>query len=186
MEVDLAKNSMNEMSSFAGPIFLREQQYLHIARSQHLAVLVAFEQRADPHPWNAAQIVDELQQQEEKSALVIAITSSAAEIQTEHEIQALLFVRLQLDEAWIFNIVVDPHMRRSGLGVVLMQYAEQWARQQTGCTSLWLEVRASNTAAIGLYEKMGLCVVGRRKNYYPPAHGESKREDAILMQRAFV
>ncbi|MCR2392783.1 ribosomal-protein-alanine N-acetyltransferase, partial [Salmonella enterica] len=43
---------------------------------------------------------------------------------------------------------------------------------------LWLEVRASNQAAIALYEDLGFNEVTVRRNYYPSAHG---REDAIVM-----
>lgn len=45
---------------------------------------------------------------------------------------------------------------------------------------LTLEVRASNDAAIGLYEKLGFQTVGRRKNYYAQEH-----EDALLMTAEF-
>ena len=43
-----------------------------------------------------------------------------------------------------------------------------------------LEVRASNSAAIALYQKHGFERVGERKNYY-----EAPKEDAILMTRTF-
>ncbi|MNR57792.1 ribosomal-protein-alanine N-acetyltransferase [compost metagenome] len=44
--------------------------------------------------------------------------------------------------------------------------------------TLWLEVRASNRAAIALYEDLGFNEVTVRRNYYPSANG---REDAIVM-----
>jgi ribosomal-protein-alanine N-acetyltransferase len=40
-----------------------------------------------------------------------------------------------------------------------------------------LEVRASNEAAIGLYESLGFVVKGRRRGYY-----EREGEDALLME----
>jgi ribosomal-protein-alanine N-acetyltransferase len=46
---------------------------------------------------------------------------------------------------------------------------------------LFLEVRPSNTHAIGLYESAGFNEFSVRKGYYPAANG---REDAILMGRA--
>ena len=45
---------------------------------------------------------------------------------------------------------------------------------------LTLEVRASNQAAIALYEKHGFTQAGLRKNYY-----EKPREDAVIMTRFF-
>jgi ribosomal-protein-alanine N-acetyltransferase len=44
--------------------------------------------------------------------------------------------------------------------------------------TLWLEVRASNVAAIALYESLGFNEATIRRNYYPTADG---REDAIIM-----
>jgi ribosomal-protein-alanine N-acetyltransferase len=44
--------------------------------------------------------------------------------------------------------------------------------------NLFLEVRASNKVAIGLYEQAGFIESGVRKNYYPSHAG---KEDAILM-----
>ncbi len=45
--------------------------------------------------------------------------------------------------------------------------------------TLWLEVRASNVAAIALYESLGFNEATiRRRNYHPTAEG---REDAIIM-----
>ncbi|MDU5730757.1 MAG: hypothetical protein E6Z80_17880 [Citrobacter freundii] len=43
---------------------------------------------------------------------------------------------------------------------------------------LWLEVRASNAAAIALYESLGFNEATIRRNYYPTADGH---EDAIIM-----
>jgi ribosomal-protein-alanine N-acetyltransferase len=45
---------------------------------------------------------------------------------------------------------------------------------------LTLEVRASNVAAIALYEKYGFQQAGLRKGYY-----QNPREDAIIMTRNF-
>jgi ribosomal-protein-alanine N-acetyltransferase len=43
---------------------------------------------------------------------------------------------------------------------------------------MFLEVRPSNKAAIGLYESMGFNEFSVRKDYYPAING---REDAVLM-----
>ena len=45
--------------------------------------------------------------------------------------------------------------------------------------SVFLEVRAINTAAIKLYNKMGFKKSGLRKNYY---HARNNHEDAIVLK----
>jgi ribosomal-protein-alanine N-acetyltransferase len=49
-----------------------------------------------------------------------------------------------------------------------------------GATVIWLEVRASNEAAIGLYDKAGFNQVSIHKDYYNLPDCKEK-EDAILM-----
>ncbi len=53
------------------------------------------------------------------------------------------------------------------------------SRQDRGLESAWLEVRAGNVPAIGLYEQFGFIVNGQRKRYYKDG------EDALLMMRTF-
>lgn len=72
----------------------------------------------------------------------------------------------------ILNVAVDPAERRTGIARRLL--ADALARAQG---AWFLEVRASNTAAIGLYEAAGFHRAGRRPQYYyQPA------EDAIVMR----
>ena len=81
------------------------------------------------------------------------------------------------DEGQITNIAVDPDHRRRGLGMLLMERLEEAARAR-GLLQIALEVRASNNAAIALYERTGYTVAGRRPNFYT-----SPREDALVMLR---
>lgn len=82
-----------------------------------------------------------------------------------------------LDEATLFNIAVDPAYQRRGLGKKLLNHLIEQL-QQRDIFTLWLEVRASNQAAIALYEQTGFNEVSVRRNYYPAHHG---REDALIM-----
>lgn len=80
-----------------------------------------------------------------------------------------------LDQGDLANIAVDPKCRRWGLGSKLLAHTVQNAAK-CGVNELFLEVRASNAPAIGLYEKYGFTKIGIRRNYY-----KHPKEDAIIM-----
>ena len=50
--------------------------------------------------------------------------------------------------------------------------------------NIFLEVRSSNQPAKNLYQKLGYCEVGVRKDYYPLIVGG--REDAIVMKKNLI
>ena len=75
-------------------------------------------------------------------------------------------VALSVGYEWeIENVVVDPERLRRGLGDALMDAFLERAESE-GAETVFLEVRESNRAARGLYEKWGFMEVGRRKGYY--------------------
>lgn len=90
---------------------------------------------------------------------------------------AFAITQVVLDEATLFNIAVDPAFQRRGLGRELLEHLIRELETRDVFT-LWLEVRASNVAAIALYESLGFNEATVRRNYYPTAEG---REDAIIM-----
>lgn len=71
---------------------------------------------------------------------------------------------LSFDEAELYRIAVLPKYRGRGYGSVLM---EDFLKSCPKVTErIFLEVRESNAAAIGLYEKNGFEIISRRKKYY--------------------
>ena len=90
---------------------------------------------------------------------------------------AFAITQVVLDEATLFNIAVDPDYQRQGLGRALLEHLID-ELEKRGVATLWLEVRASNAAAIALYESLGFNEATIRRNYYPTTDG---REDAIIM-----
>jgi ribosomal-protein-alanine N-acetyltransferase len=76
----------------------------------------------------------------------------------------------------VLTVAVDPACRRRGIGSALLKALIQ-AFLQRGGASLFLEVRASNEAAIGLYEKHGFRRIGLRRNYY-----QQPTEDGLIYQ----
>ncbi len=79
------------------------------------------------------------------------------------------------DEGQITNIAVHPTRRRRGLGNAILEALIALARER-GCAEISLEVRASNSAAVTLYEKHGFRIMGRRKGFY-----RKPCEDALVM-----
>ncbi len=78
------------------------------------------------------------------------------------------------DEFEILNLAVAKSHRRRGVATQLL--AAMSARlQKWGTRRAYLEVRASNEAAITLYLRHGFCQNGRRVRYY-----QNPVEDAVL------
>lgn len=82
-------------------------------------------------------------------------------------------------ESDVMNVAVDPSYRRRGIAQALVTVLVKELKN-AGNTSLTLEVRASNSAAIALYEKMGFAQIGLRKNYY-----RNPKEDALILRKDF-
>ena len=93
----------------------------------------------------------------------------------EGAVIGFLVLSTVLDEGSVDNVAVAPSHRRGGVADALVADAIRRAKEKE-LSFLTLEVRASNTPAIRLYEKHGFREAGHRKNYY-----EKPREDAILM-----
>lgn len=83
-------------------------------------------------------------------------------------------------EAHIINLAVTPDHREKGVGFDMMEYCLRFAYNQ-GARLATLEVRASNTAAQKLYEKMDFRTVAIRKKYY-----SDNQEDAVVMLKDLV
>jgi ribosomal-protein-alanine N-acetyltransferase len=83
-------------------------------------------------------------------------------------------VRCLADEWEVENVVVDPILRRRGIGSCLVADLIASARAAS-VSQIRLEVRDSNVAARRLYERNGFSLEGRRKDYY-----RDPAEDALL------
>ncbi len=82
-----------------------------------------------------------------------------------------------LETEWeIENVVVSESVRRRRFGSHLVQEFLALALGR-GAEKVFLEVRESNLAARGLYQKLGFSESGRRKFYYC-----EPQEDAIVYQ----
>lgn len=81
------------------------------------------------------------------------------------------------DEGEVADIAVDPAARRAGVGDTLLERVEE-EMGRCGVRALYLEVRESNLAALGLYQARGFEAVGRRRAYY-----RHPVEDALVLRR---
>lgn len=134
---------------------------------EHLSDVAELEKLCFAQPWS-------------ESALGLLLTDAAMGFVCLLDGRAVAYGGMLLapDEGQITNIAVHPDHRRLGLGACLMERLESAARSR-GLLQIALEVRASNEAAIALYERTGYAVAGRRPNFYT-----SPREDALVMIRA--
>ena len=81
------------------------------------------------------------------------------------------------DELHINTLAVAPAARRRGAATALVRHVMADAAAG-GATKATLEVRASNTPALALYEGLGFRIAATRPGYYakPP-------EDALILWR---
>ena len=80
-------------------------------------------------------------------------------------------------ETDMMNVAVTADFRRRGIGEMLVNALVEELKALES-HSLTLEVRASNTPAQALYEKLGFKEVGRRPKYY-----QNPREDALILRK---
>jgi ribosomal-protein-alanine N-acetyltransferase len=81
-----------------------------------------------------------------------------------------------MDEGEVANLAVAPERRRSHIGARLLDAAIEAARSRAA-SAVYLEVRASNTAARNLYASRGFTEIARRKRYY-----RRPVEDALVLR----
>jgi len=93
------------------------------------------------------------------------------------EMRAYAVLRPVMDEAELLNIGVSAQQQRKGLGRAMLQEMLALAREKN-MHRVFLEVRASNTAALALYRSAGFSEIGMRRGYYKNA---GLNEDAITM-----
>lgn len=131
--------------------------------------------------WSAAETLQALQ--DPQYALFYAVTDSSSSPEQGSQTptlarswQGALLLYQGPFHSDVVYLFVCPQARRCGLGLALLQQCWQKICAAPSQESLFLEVRASNAAAIALYtQAFGMNSVSRRKNYY------SDGEDALVL-----
>ena len=128
-----------------------------------LPAVIAIERRSFPTPWSLAMFVLELSK---PSGICLAAA--------DEEGMGGYLVCSRYDEVWhLMNVAVTPDRRRQGVASVLIERLFQEAGPDARYT---LEVRVSNSVAIGMYERLGFRSAGVRRRYY-----HDNGEDALIM-----
>ena len=136
----------------------------------HIAEIAALEKICFSDPWSEASISSELRNP--LSLWLVALD--------DDRVVGYVGSQSVLDGADMMNIAIDPAYRRRGVAQELVERLEM-ALKEKGVICLALEVRASNAAAIALYEKLSFSVIGRRPNYY-----RHPKEDALIMRKEWT
>ena len=135
----------------------------------HTPQIAALEKECFSAPWSEQLLSDALF--DPQASFIVADDG-------EGNILGYAGLHAVLDEGYIDNIAVVPDARRHGVASALLDVFCRFGA--VNLAFLTLEVRASNAAAIGLYEKHGFQRAGLRPGYY-----QKPREDAVIMTREF-
>lgn len=120
-------------------------------------------------PWSKKSIADELTND----------TAHFFVAERFNNVIGYIGTNIVADECYITNVAVTKSERRKGVARLLLEKAEETAREH-GCRFITLEVRKSNEAAISLYSGQGYKECGVRKNYYT-----DPTEDGMIMTKYF-
>lgn len=132
-----------------------------------LAALLELETVCFDRPWSEKQL----------STYLVGERYLCFGLWSTTQLQGFALLSTVLDEAELLQIGVHPDYRGQGGATELLSYVHARLNDR-GINRCLLEVRSSNTPALGLYHRLAYQEDGVRKGYYPTAKGS---EDAILM-----
>lgn len=174
------KIEKNEFTAYKEimPLYLRTSQAEQCAQNDEIDFAVGnkydvdeiskLEQNsdADDIPWNKKSIMESFDNKSYRCFLA----------KQKGEIVGYVSALDLGDEYEILRIVVSKRARFKGIGTKLLKHLFKQAKEEEK-SSIVLEVNQFNYSALLLYEKLGFCSVGNRKNYY---HGKF---DGFIMKK---
>jgi ribosomal-protein-alanine N-acetyltransferase len=132
------------------------------------AALALLERRCFADPWSGEAFRSLLKQREAFGVVA----------EMGGEIAGYGLARAVAGSGEILNVAVAPERRRQGLARAMLLSLLKGLGQRD-VTEVFLEVRASNAAALALYQEHRFEPVGHRPDYY-----RRPREDALVLRRA--
>lgn len=134
---------------------------------QHVPQIAALEVLCFSDPWSERSVASELD-----NPLSLWLVC-----QEDGVVYGYIGSQTVLDETDMMNLAVSPQRRRQGIArKLVLELIDQLKLR--GSRRLSLEVRASNSAAISLYQKLGFVQAGKRPNYY-----SHPREDGYILRK---
>ncbi|MGT2934523.1 ribosomal protein S18-alanine N-acetyltransferase [Streptococcus castoreus] len=128
------------------------------ARAVHQLLKATYEKS----PWSLEQVIADMQQDRTDYFMVY----------DQNHLIGFLAIQESIGEVEITHIAVLPSYQGQGVASQLMAHLDDLMG------TIFLEVRASNTNAQGLYHKFGFELVGKRRAYY-----HDPIETALIMKR---
>ena len=138
-----------------------------------LEEVVALEQSSFTEPWTRKMFLGELQGNPFSTNLVARAEHAEWSEVSERALAGYIMFWVVFEELHLMNLAVHPELRRHGIAKKLVGRALSAGQ---GSRTALLEVRASNVAALGLYEGFGFKRKALRRGYYEHPH-----EDAVIM-----
>ena len=148
---------------------MRVERFQDPTADADLDAIVELEAESFTNPWSRETLVWELQNSDVTRIYLLRDNDGV--------ILAFCVCWVIFDELHINTLAVAPAARRQGLATTLLEHVLGEA-VAAGATKATLEVRASNLAAINLYERLGFHVAARRPNYYT-----KPEEDGLILWR---
>lgn len=167
------------------PLFKESVVTLRAMQESDLPAVLRVERRAYAAPWSEGIFRDCLRVRYLCMVAELGLDPNAdPPVAADTQIIGHAVMSLAAGECHLLNVCVHPDLHNRGIGRRMLRRLLALARRQQADTA-FLEVRASNVAAIALYSSEGFDEVGLRKGYYPVASDdEVNREDAVVMARA--
>lgn len=145
---------------------LKDHPVFSAMQAADLDQVMAIENAVYSHPWTRGNFSDSL-----------GAGYHCRTLRLGDELLGYFVMIVAVGEAHLLNVSVAAQIQRQGLGSSLLREVMRCAREH-GARHLFLEVRPSNLAARGLYERFGFRQIALRRGYYPAQVG---REDAIVL-----